>query len=409
MKIQEVLRDELGEIAISEEEEKNMLNQVEDILSKLKKAGLSPFIGGSLAKGTIIKKDVQDVDIFIVFDKNEDLLNLKNKLEKIGLDFEIMHGSRDYFQVRKDGVILELIPVLKIYDLNNIENVTDLSLMHVDYIKREINKNKKLANQIKLAKAFCYAQNCYGAESYIQGFSGYALEILVIYFNGFANFLKKIQNTKIIDPKKQYKNSNEIQRELNESKLVSPIILIDPTFKMRNVTAGLSNETFNRFISTAKKFLKKPSQDFFEREIIDIQELEKIAKKHKAKFYQIEFTTDKQEGDIAATKMKKFFSFIANELKKHGQNILYQKFVYEGGQDALAYLILKKCNEIKIKGPPIKLKEAVKAFKLNHKKTSTKKGFIYAKKLVYLEEIFNRIKSLEDEMQVRFEFLSNYG
>ncbi|MBD3252791.1 hypothetical protein GF386_03610, partial [Candidatus Pacearchaeota archaeon] len=54
--------------------------------------------------------------------------------------------------------------------------MTDLSYFHVNHILKKIKKNKNLSDEIRLAKKFAYSQNCYGAESYIHGFSGYALE-----------------------------------------------------------------------------------------------------------------------------------------------------------------------------------------------------------------------------------------
>ena len=96
-------------------------------------------------------------------------------------------------------------------------------------------KNKML-KEIMLAKAFCHASKCYGAESYIQGFSGYSLELLIYYYKGFMKFAREIakdngKNKIIIDIERFYKNKNEIMININSSKLQSPIILVDPTFK----------------------------------------------------------------------------------------------------------------------------------------------------------------------------------
>lgn len=45
-------------------------------------------------------------------------------------------------------------------------------------------------DEIKIAKAFCHATGCYGAESYIKGFSGYALELLIYHYKSFQSFVK---------------------------------------------------------------------------------------------------------------------------------------------------------------------------------------------------------------------------
>jgi len=403
MKNNEVLNKELEYISLCAEEKEEIKKIVSELILKLKKEGLIAKIGGSLAKGTMIKKDTQDIDLFIVFKNKEELTNLENKLLKTNLSFVKLHGSRDYFQIKMDKFTVELIPVIGIKNPDNAENVTDLSLMHVDYVLKKINKNKKLADEIKLAKAFCYAQGCYGAESYIRGFSGYALELLVIYFGSFINFIKKIDKERIIDPKKLYKNKQKIKEELNESKILSPVVLIDPTNKLRNACSSLSEETFNKFISASKKFIKCPSLKLFEKQVMDIDKIQKQAISKKAKIIQMRLYTDRQEGDIAATKMKKFYEFIVNELKNKSQKVLFSSFSYDGGQESFGFLTIKENKKIIMPGPSIKLKEAVKSFKQAHKNTFTKGNKIYSRRNITLQEIFNSLKRFEDEMNVRFD------
>ena len=59
--------------------------------------------------------------------------------------------------------------------------------------------------------------------------------------------------------KKFYKNKQELLNSVNESKLQSPIVLVDPTFKERNALAALSQETFLRFKESCAKFLRNPA------------------------------------------------------------------------------------------------------------------------------------------------------
>ena len=87
MGIKEILKEELAEICLPKEEEKEIRAKVSEVITKLKKVGLNPKIGGSLAKGTIIKKDTQDIDLFIVFEDEEKLKEIEDKLKKTGLNF----------------------------------------------------------------------------------------------------------------------------------------------------------------------------------------------------------------------------------------------------------------------------------------------------------------------------------
>ena len=400
MNISSVLKEVLVDISISKEQERDFFNKAKEIIEKLKVHKLDVFIGGSLAKGTLVKKEKQDIDLFVVFDKEEDTRKLEEILSKSGINVKKIHGSRDYFHIEHDDCIIELIPVVKISKPEQAENVSDVSLMHVGYVKNRISKKKNLGDEIKFAKTFCFANECYGAESYIGGFSGYALEVLVIYFGGFIKFLKGIQKKRVIDPEKYFKNEREIKRELNESKLNSPVILVDPTYRYRNVCAGLSEETFELFLNASKKFLKSPSLRYFEKERFDIDKFRKDAAKKKAEFVKLRIETDKQEGDIAGTKMKKFFRFIIQELERKEQKVVLSKFVYSGGKSAECYFAVKENKEIEIQGPPVKMKESVKKFKLIRKKTYVKKKFVYAKEKVSLKDIFSKLKRFEDEMSV---------
>ncbi len=401
MNINQILKEELQKIVISDDDLLKLRKRADEIISKINCRFCEAFVGGSLAKGTLMKKNVQDIDIFVVFKNENDIQKLEEILTKAKFDFKIIHGSRDYFQIKEEDVVFEIIPVTK----TGNNNITDFSLSHVKYVLKKIKKNPKIVNEIKLAKAFCYSQNVYGAESYIKGFSGYALELLVIYFKSFVNFLKKIDKERVIDSEKQFKNKKQIMEELNESKIKSPLILIDPTYKFRNVAAGLSKESFSLFLDSAKKFLKSPSMKFFEKKEISEDNIKKFAKKKNAKFIELLLRTQKQEGDIAGTKMKKFFEFIVRELERKQQRVLMKEFSYDNGNEAKVYLVVRESKEIEIKGPPMSNKYAVKNFKRVRKKITIKKGFAYACEKVSLDDVFDYLKRFEDEMSVEFEIL----
>ena len=128
----------------------------------------------------------------------------------------------------------------------------------------------------------------------------------------------------VIDLEKHYKNSKEVLTEMNEAKLESPVILVDPTYKARNALAGLSTETFKKFLEETKRFLKNPKEEYFEEKRIIPEALKKEAKKKKAEYTRIIITTNKQEGDIAGTKMLKFSKFLKEKLS-------YSSFTLKAG------------------------------------------------------------------------------
>ncbi|MFC1666211.1 hypothetical protein ACFLZF_00675 [Nanoarchaeota archaeon] len=388
-----IFNETLKKIEPEKENIKFIKNLLKDFLKKLNKNIKSSkikakiFIGGSFAKKTIIKKGKYDIDIFMQFDqkyKDKNISHLTLKLLKETKNISTIHGSRDYYSIKlSPDFFLEIIPVLKINNPKNAENITDFSYLHVKYINKKI-KTKKLLQDIKLAKAFCDSNNCYGAESYIGGFSGYSLELLIYHYKGFLNFLKEIVKSKnkiIIDIEKYYKNKQLILMDLNSSKLNSPIILIDPTYKQRNALAALSDETFENFKKICKDFLKNPSINFFEKQKIDIEEIKKISEKKKYEFILIQAQTKKQAGDVAGSKLLKFHKHLISEINKCFK-IKNKGFDYSHKQSAKYFFSVKPKKEILLNGPLSKDKKNIKKFKKQHKKTFLKSGKIYAKEKI---------------------------
>ena len=375
---------------------KNLLEILKKEIKKLK-IKTEIFVGGSFAKKTMIKKDVYDIDVFVRFsqeyeDKKIEISKLLNKIldsmaiKKINI--AKIHGSRDYFRIGiRHDFFIELIPVTKIKIPREARNITDLSYSHVNYIKKRV-KSEKVRDDIRIAKAFCYANGCYGAESYIKGFSGYGLELLIYHYKSFVKFLKAMAmaNAKkqglIIDIEKHYKNKNRVLIDMNASKLSSPIILVDPTFRQRNALAALSTETFKKFQRACKSFLRNPNIKAFEEKKVDLEKLKANAKKQGLEFIQLNAKTNKQMGDIAGSKLLKFFKYLGRDIATRF-DIKHNGFGYNGKKGCTMYFAAKSRRELIAVGPFAKDKQAVAAFKKAHKgknsKTYIKAGRIFAR------------------------------
>jgi tRNA CCA-adding enzyme len=390
-KINPILKEVLRKINPSDEEfnyiDKYLKEFVSELEKKLKsnKINAMVFVGGSFAKKTIIKKGQYDIDVFVRFEeryKKEDISKITEKiLNSTKKKLIKIHGSRDYFRIDvNSSFYIEIVPVLKVRNPKQAENITDLSYFHVSYIKKRL-KTEKMLEEVRLAKAFCHANKCYGAESYINGFSGYSLELLVYHYKGFLNFIKamtKIKEKEIIDIEKLYKNKYEISMNMNSAKMGSPVVVIDPTYKERNALAALNKETFNQFQEACRKFLKNPSLNDFEIKNVNLGLIKKNSQKSKSEFILINAETDRQEGDIAGSKLLKFYRHILEEIEKL-YKISNKGFDYQGTKEAEYFFVVKKKERIIQSGPSIKDIENVKAFKKNHKTTFIKGNKIYAK------------------------------
>ncbi|MBS3088357.1 nucleotidyltransferase domain-containing protein [Candidatus Pacearchaeota archaeon] len=386
MNLKKLLRE--MDFSVSAEEMNYLKSETEKIVGLLKKESgrnAEVFVGGSFAKGTLTKSENYDVDIFVRFSKNKDL---SSELEKIirkvakamRLNYERLHGSRDYFRVMPSKKLtFEIIPVLKIRKVKEAGNVTDLSYFHVNYIRKKLAVGRR--EDVGLAKQFCKALGVYGAESYINGFSGYALECLIVYYGSFEKMvgaMTKIKEKEIIDIERFYRQKSDVLVELNESKTSGPIVLIDPTWKERNVLAALNWDSFKKFQEGARKVIKKPTREMFLVKKIDVSSLEKFAGKKGAEFVHVRLETDRQEGDIAGTKLKKFAGFLSRELEKYFI-IMANEFSYSGGKIADVYFVVKTRGEIIRNGPPVKLIREVREFKKRNRRTFVRSGKIFAR------------------------------
>src|SRR3989344_7440492 len=266
--VKKILNEVLEEIQPDEKYQKDISLRLNSIIEKINRnqKNIKAILGGSGAKGTWLK--TFDADIFVLFnyskyndksDKLSDALEkiLRNKFRKIIR----LHGSRDYFQIKENNFTFEIVPILEIKKASQAKNITDVSPLHSNWVR----KHKNLVNDMKLTKQFCQAQNVYGAESYIRGFSGYVCEILTVHYGSFPNLMKnaaKWSDKEVVDVQKYYRGK-DVFKIVNTSKLMSPLVVIDPVQKDRNAAAALGNEKFEAFKKAAGGFLKNPSKAFF--------------------------------------------------------------------------------------------------------------------------------------------------
>lgn len=379
MRPSSLLPEIVKEIAPGNDERARALEHVNLFLGSLNaqlkrmKVDAKAVLGGSYAKDTWLSGDY-DVDVFVKFDmihKDENLSDiLERALRKFG--HERIHGSRDYFWVRND-IKYEIVPVLDIKKPSDASNVTDFSPWHVKWVNTV---GKKYKDDIRLVKKFCKAAKCYGAESYIRGFSGHVVDILTIHYKGFLNLLKAASKWKpkvVIDPKNAFKGKALLM--LNKSKTEGPFVLVDPVQPDRNAAAALTEENLERFISAAKAFLKKPSRDFFVEKEIDFDALGK-----KGSLVSVDVQTLDDKEDVAGTKFVRAFEHCRDGLSEFG--VLDSGWVWDKRKKGAWWFVLKDLRLPDKKdqpGPPVNMADAVKKFKRAHKETFSKSGRVWAR------------------------------
>ena len=104
-------------------------------------------------------------------------------------------------------------------------------------------------------------------------------------------------------------------------------------------------------------------------------------KKKKLDFILLEARTNKQEGDIAGSKLLKFYNHLGNEIKRYFE-IKSCGFEYSGKKTARFSFAVKKKGDVLIKGPSTNQEKHVKRFRSSHKKTFVKNKRVYAKEKI---------------------------
>jgi len=361
-----------------------------DFISELKKniKDAEVILGGSVAKGTFLSYK-SDIDVFVRFNYNQ----YKDQSSKISAilgsalkksfpkeKIEKVHGSRDYFQIQKDNFDFEVVPILFIEKATDAINITDISPLHSVWINKQ---KKSIKDQIRLTKQFAKAQGFYGAESFISGFSGYALEILTVNYKSFHQLLEaatKWKKKQVIDIE-NYHQGKDIFMEIDISKLNSPLIVVDPVDKYRNVTAALQIEKWQKFKKAAKQYIKAPNFSFFENQLISKEFATKFAKEKKRNLIYFEIKAVKGKRDVVGCKILKSIEHLKTKLE--GFQIKESDWQWEPGIPARVYITTSKSmlpEETIKKGPPVKMTDAAKNFKLKNKKHQIieKEGHLHA-------------------------------
>ncbi|RMF05554.1 hypothetical protein D6764_04385 [Candidatus Woesearchaeota archaeon] len=460
------IRDFLFEIGLQHSpDELSVKAAVKPFISALRRSvsssfpGCSVILGGSLAKGTLLEGDF-DIDIFVAFPPKyaekdlSDLLEpvLKHALMKTDesafASLSRVHGSRDYFHFSIGDFSIEVVPVLKVASSVQARNVTDMSPLHVKWFLKKLkekdaagsiqitlsdysllekvsscetasvkNHNSArvrvphsclLRNHIRAAKLFCKSRRIYGAESYVRGFSGHVLDILVLHFGGFDNLLRHASlwsksGTVVIDPEKHYSNPNQALLVLNKSK-IGPLVVIDPTDKTRNAAASVSSESLSRFIDAAKKFLKRPSMSFFKPFVFSLRKI--VPRSAGRKLLLVLPSVPSGKEDVVGAKLFKKFEKIHQSLAENGFKLFSSDWFWDRSDFAAFWFVLDSKplpKQVIHIGPPVSHRVHAERFKKKYPSAVTKDGHLVVKipaKFRLPEQLVKELIEKKDELYV---------
>lgn len=287
--------------------------------------GFKPMFCGSIAKDTWLPGH-KDFDLFLLFRPN---LN-KKKLEEYGLmvgktlakdfkgNYKIKYAEHPYVRAVIKDHYVDIVPAYEVGP-KKIKSSVDRTPHHVRYVKKYLDPETE--NEARFLKQFCKGIGVYGSSLKIEGFSGYLCELLIVRYGSFENVLRgslKWEVGYVIDIKKHYK-------KLDKKFKGDVLRVVDPVDKNRNVASVLSTKNFLFFKKMAKKFLKKPSEDFFyprESKPIELKELEDKIKERGTNFILVKFQTPDVIEDIFWPQFRKAKKRLVRLLKNHEFEVL---------------------------------------------------------------------------------------
>ncbi len=321
---------------------------------------------GSYAKDTWLSGET-DLDLFILYDTSMTIKYLKESTMKIALlTSKMLHAkllkryaTHPYATLVIGNIEVDIVPAYSVPSPDKIITSVDRTPFHTRYVKKHINNNPRLADEIRLLKKFLKSLGLYGAEIKKEGFSGYLAELIVIYYGGFIESLESI--SKYWRPWKTYIS---IEKTTSFVKEKSPLIFIDPVDPYRNVAAAVSLENMSKLIAYSKMFLRKPCIDFFfpTKVTYDLRELKKMLKRRKVLSIYFKKPDKDIPDEVIWGKLKRSMRKIVTQLTKYGFNVFsVQPVVIDDKIAILIELEELELPEIELhRGPPVWSEEYTK-------------------------------------------------
>jgi len=310
-----------------EDEMKVFADKLLDLSAKLSK-NVKPILCGSVEKNTWISKK-NEIDLFLLFkptvskkDLEKEGLSLAKKIIKtLKGKYQIAFAEHPYLRGWVGKYQIDVVPCYDIKNPERIKSAVDRTPHHVKFVKA----NLKNPDEVRLLKQFCMANGCYGADVKTLGFSGYLCELLIIKYGDFLKCVKETFKWRA----GHIMSFDGIDNEQAFKKFKSPLIVIDPVDKNRNVGAPVSVEVFYRFVRACKNFVEKPKTEFFfkkELKPYSMAEIRKEFQKRGTRWYLISFKRSDVLDDVLYPQLRRCTKALEKLLTQNGFRVLRSGF-----------------------------------------------------------------------------------
>lgn len=325
------------------------------------------------------------------------------------------YSQHPYLSLEMMGFEVDIVSCFFIpqSDLKRTGPITamDRTIHHSEYVFNNIGL---LRDDVRILKSFVRACHAYADRCAVgqMGFTGYALELLVILKGGVDEAIRAILELDVIPVDPFHRSLEDLGKmpAFRDDK----IFIMDPIDPGRNVASSFDNRSFRllkvlsaRLISAAEKGNSSKVQELLLEKPIPTTAVPKWFEKHSSVH---EFKSD---GSIHYTilrdKIHSFARKAANELSRENTGeprfgeILTEVYL-EGSSYAVGFIIEKPMISEKYerKGPPMSLKNASDSFRQAHPDAIERDGYLW------IEE-FRRWTSAEDHVASLIESVSING
>ena len=330
--------------------------------------------GGSFAKGTWLSKDA-DIDIFVRFKKSTSEEKFEKISRKVGFDAlkkyspYVRYSEHPYVEAKIKDTKINIVPFYDITD-GKWKSAADRSPHHTKFMKKSLTPEMK--NDVRVLKQFLKSQEIYGAEIAKQGFSGYVSEVLILNYGSFQNTIKAISKI----------NEGDVIGKTSK-RFSTPIVIIDPIDKNRNLAAAISDNNVGKFILACRAFAKKPSSEFFKHKRL------LVTNKYWNNLVTVKFDFKQRSPDIIWGQIKRTTNSLATQLELAGFEVLRTKSYTDQKEEAALFFLLKS-SEIPStytkSGPEFFREDSSSSFIAKNQKSSEMMWIGDDKKIVSLEK-----------------------
>ena len=316
LKVLEAIKPKKSDYEKLQNEFQKIKKQISSLLEE-KKIQATIELGGSFSRDTWLTGDL-DLDIFVnlPYESKIEANEIISIIRKgIDLPWEKRHANHPYLYANKNDMQIEIIPSYKLIKGKKLRSPVDRSILHKEFVIERLPTGSN--DEVRLLKQFMKGIGTYGAEIKIHGFSGYLVELLIVYFDG--KFLDVLKNIKELPGKIINFMSEEIG---DTSKFIDePLIVIDPTDKNRNVASAVKIQALSEFIAASENYLLNPSINyFFPRELIIDDEKLVFIEESELKLYGIIHKKSAVAEDILWGQLRRFEKSLKNFLIQEGYN-----------------------------------------------------------------------------------------